>query len=103
MDGWWAEGYDGTNGWAIPQPGPDEDADQSDAEHFYSLLEEQIIPQYYSRDERGIPAGWVDRMRNAMRQAGTHFTARRMVCQYVENYYLPAIKGHTAPDDPPTA
>lgn len=103
LDGWWAEGYDGTNGWAIPRAGQDKDSDASDAEAFYSLLEEQVIPLYYNRDERGIPVGWVDRMRNAMRVAGSTFTARRMVTQYVEQYYLPAIKRYDTPDDPPTA
>jgi starch phosphorylase len=103
LDGWWAEGYDGTNGWAISQAGGEEDADEADAEHFYTLLEEQVIPLYYNRDERGIPVGWVERMRNAMRVAGSAFTARRMVCQYVDQYYLKAIQGYDTPDDPPTA
>jgi glycogen phosphorylase len=103
LDGWWAEGYDGTNGWAISQAGGEEDADEADAEHFYTLLEEQVIPLYYTRDERGIPVGWVDRMRNAMRMAGSAFTARRMVCEYVDQYYLKAMQGFDTPDDPPTA
>jgi starch phosphorylase len=103
LDGWWAEGYDGSNGWAIPQAGADDDSDASDAECFYALLEKQVIPLYYERDERGIPTGWVDRMRNAMRMAGSSFTARRMVCQYVDQYYLHAIQGYDTPDDPPTA
>ena len=101
LDGWWAEGYDGTNGWAIPQAGAGEEADASDAEHFYSLLEEQVIPLYYTRDERGIPLGWLDKMRNAIRVAGADFSARRMVRDYVEKYYIPAIRGHDTPDDPP--
>jgi glycogen phosphorylase len=102
LDGWWAEGYDGTNGWAIPQAGPDEDPDATDADHLYTLLEEQVIPLYYNRDERGLPLGWLDRMRNAIRVAGSRFTARRMVRDYVEQYYVPAIRGHDGPDDPPT-
>jgi starch phosphorylase len=101
LDGWWAEGYDGTNGWAIPQAAADADPDASDAEHFYSLLEEQVIPLYYTRDERGIPVGWLDRMRNAIRVSGARFSARRMVRDYVEQYYIPAIRGYSTPDDPP--
>jgi starch phosphorylase len=101
LDGWWAEGYDGTNGWAIPQAAADADSDAADAEHFYSLLEEQVIPLYYTRDERGIPLGWLNKMRNAIRVAGAQFSARRMVRDYVENYYISAIRGHDSPDDPP--
>jgi starch phosphorylase len=102
LDGWWAEGYDGTNGWAIPQSGAGEDSDAADAEFLYELLEEQVVPLYYNRDERGIPVAWLDKMRNALRVSGSVFTARRMVRDYVERYYIPAIRGHTAPDDPPT-
>ncbi len=101
LDGWWAEGYDGTNGWAIPQGGADEEADESDAEHLYTLLEKQVIPLYYDRDERGIPTGWLERMRNAIRVAGNLFTARRMVGDYARDYYVPAIRGYQTPDDPP--
>jgi starch phosphorylase len=101
LDGWWAEGYDGTNGWAIPQAGADEDPDTSDADRFYSILEEHVIPLYYQRDERGIPLGWIELMRNAIRVSGSQFTARRMVSDYVENYYVPAIHGFSTPDDPP--
>ncbi|MEO8200422.1 MAG: alpha-glucan family phosphorylase [Gemmatimonadota bacterium] len=101
LDGWWAEGYDGTNGWAIPQTAAEEDPDSADADRFYGLLEEQVIPLYYHRDDRGIPLGWVERMRNAIRVAGSQFSARRMVQDYVQNYYAPAIQGFSAPDDPP--
>ena len=104
IDGWWEEGYDGSNGWAIPLPSETEDVeaqDASDAEHLYRLLEEDIVPLYYSRDPNGVPLGWVDRMRNAIRVAGARFTARRMVLQYTERFYLPAIRGERFTDDPP--
>jgi starch phosphorylase len=104
IDGWWEEGYDGSNGWAIPLPSQTEDVeaqDAFDADHLYRLLEEDIVPLYYTRDEQGIPQGWVDRMRNAIRVAGSGFTARRMVLQYAERYYLPAIRGDRFADDPP--
>ncbi len=101
LDGWWHEGFEGSNGWAIPLPGEDEDADTADVEHFYRLLEGEIIPAYYDHDDRGIPTLWVDRMRQAMRVAHERFTARRMVQDYVRDYYIPAMRGHAGADDPP--
>ena len=107
MDGWWEEGYDGTNGWSIPEPPPRDNGgegfeqDQYDAEHFYRLLEEEIVPLFYDRDAAGIPLGFVDRMRNAIRVAGAHFTARRMVLEYTEQCYVPAIRGDRFRDDRP--
>jgi starch phosphorylase len=108
LDGWWEEGYDGTNGWSIPElpkrdPGDPAEEDQHDADHFYRLLEEEIVPLFYDRDADGIPRGWVDRMRNALRVAGAHFTARRMVIGYTEQYYIPAIRGDRFRDDRPVA
>jgi starch phosphorylase len=104
IDGWWEEGYDGSNGWAIPLPLDTTDAavqDAHDAEHLYSLLEEEIVPLYYRRDGRGVPIAWADRMRNAIRVAGRSFTARRMMIEYAENYYVPAMRGDPFDDDPP--
>jgi len=103
LDGWWQEGYDGLSGWAISPAGETEDADASDVDRFYRLLEEQLIPLYYTRNATGIPLGWVEKMRHALRLAGTRFTARRMVQNYVQEYYAPAIRGETTGDDPPTA
>ena len=104
IDGWWEEGYDGSNGWAIPLP-PDSDdpeaQDAYDAEQLYRLLEEEIVPLYYSRDGRGVPLGWADRMKNALRVAGRRFTGRRMVIDYIEQYYTPAMRGDPFTDDPP--
>jgi glycogen phosphorylase len=103
LDGWWHEGYEGKNGWAIP-PAPEEgDADPVDAGHFYQLLEEQVVPLFYTRDERGVPVGWVEKMKHAMRVAGERFTAQRMVQQYTTQYYVPAMRGEDLKDDPPTA
>jgi len=95
LDGWWSEGYDGSNGWAIP---PDAD----DAEQLYRLLEQEVVPLYYDRDARGVPRGWVEKMKHAMHTAGARFSAQRMVRQYLTEYYVPAIRGEM-PDDPPTA
>ena len=96
LDGWWAEGYDGRNGWAIPAAPAGTDSDAADAEQLYRLLEEQIVPLYYARDERNIPTGWLDKMRHAQLVAGQHFTAQRMVRQYVTEHYVPAITGQPA-------
>ena len=105
LDGWWQEGFDGVSGWAIP-PTPEqigtETADAADAERLYALLEEQVVPLYYTRTG-GIPLGWVNVMRHAMRLAGSRFMARRMVQDYVRSYYVPAMRGDPFSDDPPAA
>ncbi|HLG06084.1 MAG TPA: alpha-glucan family phosphorylase [Gemmatimonadales bacterium] len=104
LDGWWEEGYDGTNGWSIPpapDPGDPHAQDEFDAEHFYRLLEEEIVPLYYDRDHRNIPLAWIDRMRNAIRVAASRFTARRMFLEYTERFYVPAIKGDRLRDERP--
>jgi starch phosphorylase len=103
LDGWWQEGYDGLSGWAISPAGESEDADAADAERFYRLLEEQVIPLYYTRNAAGVPLGWVEKMRHALRLAGTRFTARRMLQDYVQEHYAPALRGESSGDDPPTA
>ncbi len=103
LDGWWQEGFAGQNGWAAPLAQPGEDADQADGASFFSLLEEQIVPLYYQRDARGLPAGWLARMKQALKVCGGRFTARRMVQQYVRDYYVPAAQGLAPGDDPPFA
>jgi starch phosphorylase len=103
LDGWWQEGYDGLSGWAIAPVPEDQDPDAADAADFYRLLEEQIVPLYYSRTAQGTPLGWVEKMRHALRLAGSRFTARRMVREYVQEYYAPAIHREASGDDPPTA
>jgi starch phosphorylase len=102
LDGWWAEGFTGWNGWAIPRA-PLDQADDLDAQHVYTLLESEIVPLFFERDSRGIPQGWVERMRHAMREAGQRFTARSMVQRYVREHYLPIIRGDDSPGDPPIA
>ncbi len=103
LDGWWAEGHTGDNGWAIPEAPADADVDAWDAEQIYRLLEEDIVPLYYERDSRHVPLGWVDVMRRAIRAAGLQFTGSRMVRQYVEAYYAPAMREPTSEDEPPLA
>jgi starch phosphorylase len=103
LDGWWHEGYEGLNGWAIPPAASRSTPDEWDAERLYRLLEEQVVPLYYSRNEHGIPEGWLQKMKHAMRVAGQQFTAQRMLEEYVTGCYAPAIRGNTIRDDPPAA
>jgi starch phosphorylase len=93
LDGWWAEGYMGVNGWAIPPVQPGEDPDEADRLRLYDLLEQQVVPMYYRRNARGLPMEWLQRMKHALRIAGEHFSARRMVQDYVNDYYAPAMRG----------
>jgi glycogen phosphorylase len=100
LDGWWAEGYMGLNGWAIPPAQPGEEADVADANRLYDLLEEQVVPMYYKRDNRGLPIEWLQRMKHAIKTSGERFSAGRMVQDYVNQYYAQAIRGE-APDSVP--
>ncbi len=96
LDGWWAEAYDGSNGFAIGTGGTHvntEIHDHRDAEALFRVLNEQVIPLYYQRDERGLPRAWIARMKRAMRSLGWRFSADRMVMDYVLNCYVPAAGG----------
>jgi starch phosphorylase len=93
LDGWWDEGYEGDNGWAIGgrEASTDEAAqDWSDAQDLYRLLEEQLVPAYYDRDKAGIPPRWVETMRRAMATSLWRFSTTRMLQEYTEGLYLPA-------------
>ena len=103
LDGWWAEGYDGENGWAIPSAPGGDGADAADAAHLYRLLEDEVVPLFYTQDPRGVPLGWVRKMTHALRTGIQQFTADRMVRQYVVEHYVPAIRRQISGDDPPTA
>ena len=92
MDGWWAEGFDGRNGWSIPAAPEGTDADAADVEHLYRLLEDEVVPLFYARDARDVPTGWVNKMKHALRAAGSGFTASRMVREYVDDYYVPGLR-----------
>lgn len=89
-DGWWSEGFTGKNGWRLPEAGSGTDVDARDADHLYRVLEEEVVPAYYDRDERGVPTRWTRTMRHALAEAAARFTAGRMVREYAERYYLPA-------------
>ncbi|WP_247256877.1 alpha-glucan family phosphorylase [Pseudomonas moorei] len=89
-DGWWAEAYQPACGWAIGDDAPSDDV--ADAERLYSLLEEDVIPTFYTRDTQGIPRGWVQRMRASMSQLGPQFSSNRMLLEYLDRLYQPAIQ-----------
>lgn len=91
LDGWWLEGFGGDNGWAFGGEPVEGDRTVADAGAVYRLLEEKIIPLYYDTSENGIPLGWVKVMKNAIKQTGSHFSARRMVKEYVQKFYAPAL------------
>jgi glycogen phosphorylase len=86
-DGWWAEGYSGSNGWVIASDAAGGDAAQAEA--LYRLLEERIAPAFYTRDEKGVPREWIQTAKEAIRTVAPHFSARRMVKQYAEEAYAP--------------
>ncbi len=93
LDGWWDEGYNGRNGWAISgrEANPDEGAqDWADAQEIYRLLEEEIAPAYYDRDEDGLPRRWLALMKESMASTIWQFSTTRMLEEYVEQLYLPA-------------
>ena len=99
LDGWWDEGYNGSNGWAIGgrQTTADEGAqDWSDAQDLYRLLETEIIPAYYDRDKAGLPLRWLELMKESMASTIWEFSTSRMLQEYVEKLYLPAAEGYSA-------
>jgi len=93
LDGWWDEGYNGKNGWAIGsrETNPDEGAqDWADAQDLYRLLENEIVPMYYERDEEGLPRQWLDLMKESIASTIWQFSTTRMLEEYVEHLYVPA-------------
>jgi starch phosphorylase len=93
LDGWWDEGYEGDNGWAIGgrEQNPDEAAqDWADAQALYHLLETELVPRYYERDADGLPTRWVEVMRRSMASTLWRFSTTRMLHEYAEELYLPA-------------
>ncbi len=91
LDGWWVEGYDGQNGWAFGEGQVQGDRTPADAEALYRLLEEKVIPLYYERSDVGVPHGWVQLMKAVIKSVAPRFGARRMVKEYTERFYVPAL------------
>ena len=93
LDGWWAEAYTPEVGWALgdmEDHGDDPAWDATEADALYNLLEQHIVPEFYSRNENGIPAKWIEKMRKSMSTLTPQFSANRTVREYTEKYYLPA-------------
>jgi len=91
LDGWWVEGFNGKNGWAFGEGETGADRDGADAEALYQILEEKIIPLYYKVSSDGIPTEWVKMMKETIKSNASRFSARRMVKDYIEKFYLPAL------------
>jgi starch phosphorylase len=97
LDGWWAEAFTPQVGWALGdgQEHDDDPAwDAAEAETLYELLEREVIPEFYTRDEQGIPRAWVARMRESMARLTPQFSSNRAVREYTEQYYLPAAAAY---------
>jgi starch phosphorylase len=91
LDGWWPEGYDGTNGWAVGDSTIAESADEQDvedSESLYRVLEEEVVPTFYERDERGVPRRWVAMMKRAIQTLAPAFNSDRMVQDYTRKIYI---------------
>jgi starch phosphorylase len=96
LDGWWAEAYDGLNGFAIGTGRTHSNMnvhDTRDRDDLYRVLREEVIPLYYQRDTDGLPRGWIKRMKRTIRTLGWRFNADRMVMDYTLKCYVPAAGG----------
>jgi starch phosphorylase len=87
LDGWWLEGFNGTNGWGC---GEDHPSDDAAALHLYDIIEHEVAPLYYDQDDDGIPRAWVARMKDAIVSVVPNFSAQRMVAEYLTHLYLHA-------------
>jgi starch phosphorylase len=97
LDGWWAEAYSPEVGWAIgdgQEHGDDPAWDAKEAEHLYALLEAEVIPEFYERDESGLPSKWLGHIRESMARLTPQFSATRAIREYTESHYLPAASGY---------
>ena len=97
LDGWWAEAYTPDVGWALgdgQEHGEDPAWDAVEADALYDLLEHEVIPEFYARDEHGIPTAWVKRIRESMARLTPRFSANRTVREYTEQHYLPAAAAY---------
>jgi len=99
LDGWWAEAYDGDNGWAIGHGESYEDAangDEIEARELLEVLEHQVVPEFYARGPDHLPHRWIARMKRSMSTLGAFFSTDRMVREYAERMYFPATLEHEA-------
>jgi len=99
LDGWWAEAYRPDVGWALgdgKEHGDDPARDAIEAEALYELLETEVIPEFYQRDEQGIPRAWVNRVRESMARLTPRFSSSRAVAEYTAQHYVPAARNYLA-------
>jgi starch phosphorylase len=104
LDGWWAEAYDGLNGFAIGKGRTHTNLDvhdSRDGEDLYRVLRDELIPLFYQRDRDGLPRGWIKRMKRTIRTLGWRFSADRMVMDYTLKCYVPAAGGTSSEIRPP--
>ena len=98
LDGWWCEGYNGRNGWAIGGESDDPDNDRQDeldARSLYDTLENEIIPLYYGdRGSDDLPHGWIERIKESMRTLAPQFSTRRMLTEYMTQAYRPEMQAY---------
>jgi starch phosphorylase len=95
LDGWWAEGYNGRNGWAIGEEREYHDQNaqaEADSLSLYRVLEEEVIPYFFEHDKNGLPHRWINTMKEAIRTCAPQFSMRRMVKEYTMRYYVPEIQ-----------
>lgn len=96
LDGWWCEGYDGKNGWVIGDETEfdnENSQDNIDSESIYDTLEEKIVPLFFNVNEQGIPTEWVRVMKNSIKSLAWNYSTDRMVQEYTDRMYIPAMKG----------
>jgi len=97
LDGWWAEAYTPEVGWSLgdgKEHGDDPAWDAIEAEQLYNILEQEVVPEFYNRNKKGIPVAWIKRMRESMAQLTPRFSADRTVREYTEQHYLPATAAY---------
>src|SRR5690606_35646275 len=97
LDGWWAEAYSPEVGWAIgdgKNRGADAEWDAHEATQLYDLLENEIIPEFYDRNEEGIPELWISRVRESMTRLTPQYSSNRSLREYTEDFYIPGAKNY---------
>jgi starch phosphorylase len=95
LDGWWREAFDGKNGWAIGEDREyynEWEQDEADSHSLYTLLETEIIPSFFKRNKQNLPAEWISRIKYSMKSIIPLFNTDRMVCNYMENYYIQCMQ-----------
>lgn len=97
LDGWWYEAFDGNNGWSIGRGEEYEDRgyqDEVESRSIYDLLEREVIPLFFDREENGVPVKWIQAVKHSIRSIAPAFSASRMVADYAQEFYAPIGKNH---------